>query len=631
MSWLLSGIGNYIYDLLPNWLKPNPEVVPEGGPEGEPDRESDYETADEGDVKNDFESASAYTNIRWHSAIRRFLLWKKQGKNIEFYNGSTQWIGSENDFCDLSRDWFLIKANPNETLQEAHKRYNEEASAIAWRSKGQIDLRKTGTYAMASFRFFQDVSSAPRKAEDLSQEEDHWIRSAYTGALTWAEPYEGIATELDFNEFYPHILSSYMSGWPVRAGEFKTVTHIRTGFIKDHLKYGIYRAYIGGQPAEQKCIRGFRYNSAGYYTHYDLLTAMNLGLHIELSSESPNALIFEQDKLMSGHDIFDQWASYLTEIKKEGGQAGKVAKHMLVSLWGRLYSDGRRSGPHRRMAPFISAKGRKIISEKIKPLGDRVKRIHTDGFIISDKNTEQLLERYEGKGKLKVAKSGFVSIKNVMNIKWSDFEEIVPSSTKSGKSPIRYISLPNEILNRIFQYHEQNEGEKLHPLLIINKQWYFIARRLIWQKIVLTSISGVKFTKALSKDMKSDACVYVLSLKFIGEINIEPDVYISEVCKACPNLQHLSFENCGSRILNNKNLEALLIECSNLKSLIIRDSRRISPKTIIKIPKLTSNLEKVEIRKCFRIRKDIKNDFQKLYPRIKLIIEEEIDQVFLNL
>ncbi|GES84734.1 hypothetical protein GLOIN_2v1471985 [Rhizophagus clarus] len=187
---------------------------------------------------------------------------------------------------------------------------------------------------MASFRFFQDVSRASRKAEDLSQEENHWIRLAYTGALTWAEPYEGIATELDFNEFYPHILSSYMSGWPVRAGEFKTITHIRTDSIKDHLKYSIYQVFIEGQLAEQKCIRGFRYNPAGYYTHYDLLLAMDLGLHIELSSESPNALIFEQTKLMSGHDIFNQWASYLIEIKKEGGQAGKVAKHMLVSLWG---------------------------------------------------------------------------------------------------------------------------------------------------------------------------------------------------------------------------------------------------------------------------------------------------------
>jgi hypothetical protein len=235
---------------------------------------------------------------------------------------------------------------------------------------------------MASLRFFQDVTLAPRKAEDLTQEEDYWINSAYMGGLVWAEPYEGIATELDFNEFYPNILAyGYMTGWPVRAGEFKTISHISTEHIDYDLKYGIYRAFIRDQPAEQKCIRGFRYNPTGYYTHYDLLLAMDLGLHIELSSESPNALIFEQTKLMSGHDIFNQWARYLTTIKNEGGQAGKVAKHMLVSLWGRLYSDGRRSGSHRRIAPFISAKGHKTISEKIKPLEDCVKRIHTDGLL----------------------------------------------------------------------------------------------------------------------------------------------------------------------------------------------------------------------------------------------------------
>ncbi|CAB5389846.1 unnamed protein product [Rhizophagus irregularis] len=110
--------------------------------------------------------------------------------------------------------------------KEAHIRYNGEANAISWRSEGQIDLRKTGTYAMASLRFFQDVSRAPKKAEDLSPEEDHWIKSAYMGGLVWAEPYEGIATELDYNEYYPHILAYEGACWPICPGEFKTFTHI---------------------------------------------------------------------------------------------------------------------------------------------------------------------------------------------------------------------------------------------------------------------------------------------------------------------------------------------------------------------------------------------------------------------
>ncbi|PKC62135.1 hypothetical protein RhiirA1_522824 [Rhizophagus irregularis] len=206
-----------------------------------PELEAELESESEGD--SDYETASAYqnTNTRWYSAIRRFYFGERK---------------------------------------ETHIRYNGEANAISWRSEGQIDLRKTGTYAMASLRFFQDVSRAPKKAEDLSPEEDHWIKSAYMGGLVWAEPYEGIATELDYNEYYPHILAYEGACWPI-----------------------------------------------GYYTHYDIQMAIDLGLYIELSSESPNALIFEQNKLMSGHDIFHQWARYLTEIKHEGGQKTNIAKN----------------------------------------------------------------------------------------------------------------------------------------------------------------------------------------------------------------------------------------------------------------------------------------------------------------
>ena len=58
--------------------------------------------------------------------------------------------------------------------------------------------------------------------------------------------------------------------------------------------------------------------------------------------------------------------------------------------------------------------------------------------------------------------------------------------------------------------------------------------------------------------MKPATCTQVLGIKFIGKINKELDVYISEACKACPNLQRLSFDDCGSCLLNNKSPEALL-------------------------------------------------------------------------
>ncbi|CAG8783276.1 7530_t:CDS:1, partial [Dentiscutata erythropus] len=307
MSGILSTITGVLErlfgNLLPSWGDPMPPELPEPSELPEPE-----EGSEEGE--SDYETALAYqnTDTRWYSAIRRFLFWKKQDLYIKFYDRFTQWIGSENDFCDLSRDWFIIKANLNETLQEAHICYNDEANAIFWRSDGQIDLRKTGTYTMASLRFFQDVARYPRKAEDLSPEEDQWIRSAYIGDLTWTEPYEGIATELDFNEYYPHILAYGSTCWPIGPGEFKTFTHISVNPISFNLKYEIYHVFIGGQPAGQKCTRTFRYNPAGYYTHHNIQMAIDLGLHIELSSESPNALIFGPNQLMRGDEIFYQWA-----------------------------------------------------------------------------------------------------------------------------------------------------------------------------------------------------------------------------------------------------------------------------------------------------------------------------------
>lgn len=174
---------------------------------------------------------------------------------------------------------------------------------------------------------------------------------------------------------------------------------------------------------------------------------------------------------------------------------------------------------------------------------------------------------------LKIVKSGVVLINNVMSLKWVDFEEIIPLLRNSH---IWYLFLPNEILDRIFQHHGKDRDEKMYLLLFVNKQWYYTASWLLWQRITLTGISSVKFTKIFSKYKKPLSCAQILTLNFIGKINLVPNLYISEVYKACPNLQQISFENCGSHPLNNKSLETLLPECSNLKSLTIIGSDRLA-------------------------------------------------------
>src|SRR6185369_3061459 len=247
-------------------------------------------------------------------------------------------------------------------------------------------------------------------------------------------------------------------------------------------------------------------------------------------------------------------------------------------------------------------RGRKIVSERIMSLGDRVKRIHTDGFIIAGNTTD--LTTGMQTGELKIVNSGNVAIKNVMNFRWINSEkanyEILAESEKQ-KAASKYIVLPNELLTKIFLYISTDKDVKTHPLLFVNKQWSENARRLIWQEINLTSISGAKFTTVISNDTKLSSCAYVTAMKFSGKINLAPGVFISEVCKACPNLHKLVFEHCGSRMVNNRNIEALLADCKNIQSVTIIGSDRISSKTIIKIPQLSLSLKVLKIKECFRI------------------------------
>lgn len=67
-------------------------------------------------------------------------------------------------------------------------------------------------------------------------------------------------------------------------------------------------------------------------------------------------------------------------------------------------------------------------------------------------------------------------------------------------------------------------------------------------------------------------CDIVTSIKFSGRIEINQNIFILDICKACPNLKDLIFDKCGHCLVNNKDIEEMLIACKNLKSLEIFQS-----------------------------------------------------------
>ncbi|GET02642.1 hypothetical protein GLOIN_2v1772900 [Rhizophagus clarus] len=114
---------------------------------------------------------------------------ESKSNEVEFFDGTTQWIGTKNEFSDLSRDWFFIQVDKNETLEEAHKRYLDESIAISHKSHSLIDMRKTGIYSATSLRLFQDVTNGLIKSESLSVEDELWTSKASTGSMNLMKVY----------------------------------------------------------------------------------------------------------------------------------------------------------------------------------------------------------------------------------------------------------------------------------------------------------------------------------------------------------------------------------------------------------------------------------------------------------
>ncbi|GET55694.1 hypothetical protein GLOIN_2v1849173 [Rhizophagus irregularis DAOM 181602=DAOM 197198] len=168
-------------------------------------------------------------------------------------------------------------------------------------------------------------------------------------------------------------------------------------------------------------------NKRGIYTFIDLQRAKKLGLNIQLIQDGkPNALIYDRDARIPGTVIFGEYVHFLFKIKNQGGIAGRVAKRVLNTLWGALCQRKRNyktlttdqtdpftfpeghtldsiipvgsdqwrfqftnpgnpfKGEYPRIVPFLLARGRKITSEAIQPYKDKVRRIHTDGFILEE-------------------------------------------------------------------------------------------------------------------------------------------------------------------------------------------------------------------------------------------------------
>ena len=212
--------------------------------------------------------------------------------------------------------------------------------------------------------------------------------------------------------------------FPIKAGEFKTITEAELFMNVNFFTYGIYRCNIL-QSNDDNINKLFRFNKKRFYTHIDLTNALSLGLTIKLIEDgTANFLYYARDKCLAGSELFTEFVDILFALKES---KIKRAKSILNILWGALsehnttkihatsnkkgeikylkpdckiisvrpYNDDETiietaNNNHQyktgfaRLKPFLIARGRALIAKTMLPYKNNIYRCHTDGFICSE-------------------------------------------------------------------------------------------------------------------------------------------------------------------------------------------------------------------------------------------------------
>ncbi|GET52855.1 hypothetical protein GLOIN_2v1472929 [Rhizophagus irregularis DAOM 181602=DAOM 197198] len=347
---------------------------------------------------------------------------------------------SKSSFISVEKN---CKTGIYETLEEAYQRIHEERDVFLQTTKKfglGIDLSyHNWSYKRTALWLFERLSVGIPANDPLDPIEAEWLSDAMMGGLIWAD-----------NEW---------KGYGRQRGKFQTLND----FVdhRGYALYGLFRAKVSGNNIL------FRQNKRGIYTFIDLQRAKKLGLNIQLiQNGKPNALIYDREARIPGTVIFGEYVHFLFKIKNQGGVAGRVAKRVLNTLWGALCQRKRNyktlttdqtdpftfpeghtldsiipvgfdqwrfqftnpgnpfKGEYPRIAPFLLARGRKITSEAIQPYKDKVRRIHTDGFILEEQpdspalftcseNADTTLKTF------KFETAGYCHVKNANKVIWT--------------------------------------------------------------------------------------------------------------------------------------------------------------------------------------------------------------------
>lgn len=373
------------------------------------------------------------------------VMWDK--KTFEAFDGVKKWVMSREERNKIIYDFkspHIIINRENQgrdendepiiiSIEEEYKQFLVIADTLKKESKGLINLYKSGSYYSASLSLFERLTKFINP-EDIKQDENEFIKNCVCGAFIWCEEYEGELYKYDVKSLYPYLMISNTSKFPLKRGEHKNIED----FHPEYFEYGIYRSIVY-ESDNENTNKLFRFNNANYYNSIDLTEAKKLGLKIELiKDDKPNFLYYSPDKLITFFSVFKDYIDILFDLKEK--KVNK-SKSILNILWGALCEKNKRKqyiddnfsidddeeilemypsntddnnhniktikinnyykNNFARLCPFLLSYGRRHMANILKDNIEYVKRVQTDGFLITKKlhndiNVEIGGLKYEG-------------------------------------------------------------------------------------------------------------------------------------------------------------------------------------------------------------------------------------------
>ena len=182
---------------------------------------------------------------------------------------NVQWPMANGQWPMANGHWLFSK----DTLESVYELRLKQRDELMKATNGKTDIYKYFSITDCILDTFRNFSKTLNEPDDITPEEAKFIDSAFMGGLMYADNgYEGEIHGYDSNSFYPSILSTSHFMFPVKQGQFLSLSEAEFKELK-YFKYGIYRCIITGES------KIFRFNYDNYYTHHDLTRAKELGLY----------------------------------------------------------------------------------------------------------------------------------------------------------------------------------------------------------------------------------------------------------------------------------------------------------------------------------------------------------------